>query len=292
MTQIRWPAEAIWEAVEPTLPGFTVEVLPQIDSTNSELMRRARAGQTDPTLLVAEYQTAGRGRMGRTWLSADGQRNSAGPLTFSLGISLHRQEWSGLSLAVGVCVANALRAAMAADQALGLGLKWPNDLWWQGRKLGGILIETSGQSLPRYAVIGVGINIDAANVSESATITVPPVGLRHVWPQADAQQALMRIVPALVAAVQRFDAEGFSPFQPQYEAVDVLRDRAVYLTDGGENGRGAAAERVEGVARGVNTAGALRVQTASGLVTVCSGEVSVRPIASEVAPLTSLFTAP
>ena len=66
---IRWPAEAVWEAVAPLLPGFTVEVLPSIDSTNTELMRRARAGQTEPTLLVAEQQTAGRGRLGRVWQS-------------------------------------------------------------------------------------------------------------------------------------------------------------------------------------------------------------------------------
>ncbi len=69
---VHWPAEAIWESVEPGLPGFTVEVLPEVDSTNSELMRRARAGLTDPTLLVAERQTAGRGRLGRNWLSGAG----------------------------------------------------------------------------------------------------------------------------------------------------------------------------------------------------------------------------
>ena len=67
---IRWPTEAIWEAVVPALPGFTIEILPQVDSTNSELMRRARAGQTEPTLLVAETQTAGRGRLGRAWRGA------------------------------------------------------------------------------------------------------------------------------------------------------------------------------------------------------------------------------
>ena len=61
---MRWPAEAIWEAIAPLLPGFTVEILPEIDSTNTELMRRARAGQAEPVLLVAETQTAGRGRLG------------------------------------------------------------------------------------------------------------------------------------------------------------------------------------------------------------------------------------
>ena len=67
---MNWPAEAIWESVAPLLPGFTVEVLPEIDSTNTELMRRARAGQLEPILLIAERQTAGRGRLGRTWSSA------------------------------------------------------------------------------------------------------------------------------------------------------------------------------------------------------------------------------
>ena len=88
---LRWPAEAIWEAVAPALPGFTVEVLPEIDSTNSELMRRARAGRVEPVLLVTEQQTAGRGRMGRQWHSGSAQGVS-GPatLTFSLGLTWYR----------------------------------------------------------------------------------------------------------------------------------------------------------------------------------------------------------
>ena len=87
---MHWPAEAIWEAVSPQLPTFSVEVLPQIDSTNSELMRRARAGQLEPVLLVAERQSAGRGRLGRQWVSGD-DAASAGALsslTFSLGLPL------------------------------------------------------------------------------------------------------------------------------------------------------------------------------------------------------------
>ena len=89
---MRWPAEAIWEAVAPLVPGFTVEVLPQVDSTNSELMRRARAGQTDPVLLVAEEQTAGRGRLGRGWHSAAGAKykSAAGAKYKSCGASLIR----------------------------------------------------------------------------------------------------------------------------------------------------------------------------------------------------------
>ncbi|MDP3618030.1 MAG: biotin--[acetyl-CoA-carboxylase] ligase, partial [Rhodoferax sp.] len=160
---LRWPAEAIWEAVVTDLPDFTVEVLPQIDSTNTELMRRARSGRLEPVLLVAEQQTAGRGRLGRDWHSdaaGAADKAPAGSLTFSLGLPLLAADWSGLSLAVGVALAEALHP--------GVRLKWPNDLWLTdettpdkpGRKLGGVLIETV--ALPdggRYAVIGVGLNL-------------------------------------------------------------------------------------------------------------------------------------
>jgi BirA family biotin operon repressor/biotin-[acetyl-CoA-carboxylase] ligase len=98
-----WPAEAIWQAVAPLEEGFTVEVLPQIDSTNTELMRRARAGRAEPVLLVAENQTAGRGRLGRGWSSSP-----ADSLTFSLGLPLAPADWSGLSLAVGASLAESL----------------------------------------------------------------------------------------------------------------------------------------------------------------------------------------
>ena len=110
---IRWPAEAIWQAVAPQLPGFTIEVLPCIDSTNTELMRRARAGRCEPILLVAEQQTAGRGRLGREWHSG----TDAASLTFSLGLPLAPLDWSGLSLAVGVSVAESLQPLLPAPDS-------------------------------------------------------------------------------------------------------------------------------------------------------------------------------
>ena len=88
-TPIRWPAETIWQSVSPHLPGFTVEVLPAIDSSNTELLRRFKSGRSEPTLLVAEHQTAGRGRLGRHWHST-----RADSLTFSLGLSLQPADWS------------------------------------------------------------------------------------------------------------------------------------------------------------------------------------------------------
>jgi BirA family biotin operon repressor/biotin-[acetyl-CoA-carboxylase] ligase len=246
--------EAIWQAVAPLLAGFTVEILPEIDSTNSELMRRARAGRTEPVLLVAQRQTAGRGRLGRDWASSPGDS-----LTFSLGLSLAPVDWSGLSLAVGVALAETLHPRVR--------IKWPNDLWLDGRKLAGILIETAAASGPnqgpRYTVVGVGINIAAP---PAHGLSVQPCGLTEALPGATADDVLTRVALPLVESVKAFEAFGFSPFRARFDARDVLRDRAVRLSDG-----------TSGTAHGTTESGGLLVHTAAGMVTVTSAEVSVRP---------------
>lgn len=249
---LRWPAEAIWEAVAPGLPGFTVEVLPEVDSTNTELMRRARAGRLEPVLLVAEAQSAGRGRLGRSWHSG---AQAGDVLTFSLGLPLRMADWSGLSLGVGVGVAQSLHPE--------LQLKWPNDVWWQDRKLAGILIETTQVGNERYAVIGVGINIGPRDATGLST---PPAWLQQLEPGVDAPTALLRVAPALVQAVQRFEVQGWTPFLPAYAVRDALAGREVQLSDGSQ-----------GQARGVDAQGALLVHTSSGLKKISSAEVSVRP---------------
>jgi len=266
---VRWPAEAIWEAVEPLLPGFSVEVLPEIDSTNTELMRRARAGRHEPVLLVAERQTAGRGRMGRVW--QDGGAPEAGELPslmFSLGLPLAPADWSGLSLAVGLSVVESLDP----DARAGLGLKWPNDLWRNDCKLAGILIETAGGGaalpgqapLPRYVVIGIGINVLQRPIEGTST---PLAALRDWQPQASAPDALLRVIPPLVARVLGFADSGFAPLLPRFLARDVLLGRSVRTSDG-----------LEGVAAGVDAGGALLVHTAQGTQAIHSSEVSVRPV--------------
>ncbi len=249
---LRWPAEAIWEAVAPALPGFTVEVLPQVDSTNTELMRRARAGRLEPVLLVAEAQTAGRGRLGRPWSSGT---QPGDVLTFSLGLPLQMADWSGLSLAVGLSVVQSLHPD--------LRLKWPNDVWLADRKLAGILIETTQVDAARYAVIGVGINITPRDASGLATA---PAWLQELDPGLTAALALQRVAAPLVGDVQRFEAQGWGPFQPAYATRDALAGREVTLSDG-----------TSGQARGVDGSGALLVHTAAGLKKISSAEVSVRP---------------
>ena len=278
---IHWPAEALWEAVSPLLPGFTVEVLPSIDSTNSELMRRARAGQCEPTLLVAEQQTAGRGRLGRAW-----QGDVRASLMMSLGLPLAPKDWSGLSLAVGVSVAESLQPVLpplGAGQPARIGLKWPNDLWLGAgsgsagdRKLGGILVETASFVAPqgelsapastaRYVVVGIGINV----LPRSAEgLSLPPGSLQEVELGLTAPSALQRIVPPLVALLQSFEGYGFAPMQPRFAARDVLQGRAVSLSDG-----------TAGTAHGVGEDGALLVHTAGGMQAITSSEISVRPSA-------------
>jgi BirA family biotin operon repressor/biotin-[acetyl-CoA-carboxylase] ligase len=253
---VKWHGEDIWQAVEPLLPGFTVEVLPQVDSTNSELMRRARAGRLDPILLVAQSQTAGRGRLGRGWASSPGDS-----LTFSLGLPLAPADWAGLSLAVGVAIAEALHPRIA--------IKWPNDLWLGDRKLAGILIETAAAPgdvrSPRYAVIGVGINMRAPGPGD---YSIAPAALGELLPGIEAGDALLRIARPLVESVKAFEAVGFTPFRARFDARDLLRDRIVTLSDGRT-----------GTAHGTTEHGGLLVHTAAGMATVTSSEVSVRPAA-------------
>ena len=264
---IPWPLEAIWQAVEPTLPGFTCEMLPTVDSTNTELMRRFKAGQPEPIVLIAEQQSAGRGRLGRQWHSQRGDS-----LMFSLGMPLSPADWSGLSLAVGVSLADSLDPANTPQHHI--ALKWPNDLWlvkkhghvMQERKLGGILVETATLEGRRYVVIGVGINVRALEWRLQESTAVAPSCLQNLQPDAGVASTLLRVLPPLVQTVLAFAQFGFAPFQARFAVRDVLTGRDVQLSDG-----------THGQAHGVTETGALLVHTSGGMKEITSSEVSVRP---------------
>lgn len=265
MTDLLAHVESVWEGIVPSLPGFTVEVVPSIDSTNSELMRRARDGLMEPVLLAAEEQTAGRGRLGKGWHSRPGQS-----LTFSLALPLAPHNWSGLSLAVGVSLAQRLHPDVR--------LKWPNDLWLQQRKLGGILVETatggsSAGTQQRMVVVGVGLNIARPEAAAVAALAVPgavaamaPAGLAEVLVGVTAGELLQRLAVPLVRDLLAFESQGFVAFAQRFRQLDALEGLAVELTDG-----------TRGTACGVNDEGALQVLTDMGMRTVTSAEVSVRP---------------
>jgi BirA family biotin operon repressor/biotin-[acetyl-CoA-carboxylase] ligase len=268
-----WPAEDLWLAMVAKQPGLTIEVLPEIDSTNTELMRRARAGQTEPVLLVAEQQTAGRGRLGRPWHGEVGHA-----LTFSLGLMLKPADWSGLSLAVGLSLARSLDP----QGDLGVRLKWPNDLWvkrpsvsnhaptgWG--KLAGILIETAlptgmshGSDQGRFCVVGVGINI-APPVADG--LSTAPLGLQDLQSGVTAPEALMQVAEPLLDTLLAFERTGFAPLQNAFNARDALSNLDVTLSDGRH-----------GVARGVDASGAMLVDTEQGQEAISSAELSVRPV--------------
>lgn len=238
------------------LPGVTVEHVPEIDSTNTELMRRARTGRTDAVLLVADRQTAGRGRLGRGWVSTPGAS-----LTFSLGLPLAPADWAGLSLAVGVSLAESLHSRVQ--------LKWPNDLWVDDRKLGGILIETAAfadgsRAAQRYAIVGVGLNLLPRPGDGMAT---PPAALAELQAGVEPLAVLRQVARPLLDSLRAFERSGFAAFQARFQARDLLRGREVVLGDG-----------TRGTAHGVTGSGALLVHTAAGTQAITSSEVSVRPV--------------
>ena len=278
--RLRWDADALWGALQPLLPDVSIEIVARTDSTNTRLVERARssggrrdlaaddrapygrrAGDTAPCLLVAEYQGAGRGRLGREWRGA-----AAASLTFSLSLPLAPRDWSGLSLAVGVALADALDATPGAPR---IGLKWPNDLWLldgpgRGRKLGGILIETVPVAQQRMCVVGIGLNV----------LPQPAEGLAHGYAclqeldaDAGAPKALHAVAAPLVRALRRFEAEGFAPFAAAWARRDLLAGQPVTTT--GE-------PPLQGTADGVDERGALRVVADGTVHALSSGEISVR----------------
>ena len=179
----------------------------------------------------------------------------------------------------GLPIPLAVAEGLDPDGNAGVRLKWPNDLWLaDDRKLAGILVETASLPFPagasgaafvaaRYVVIGIGINIAPQRGAPAPVAgATPRAGLQDVLPAVDAPAALARVLAPLVAAVQQFEAQGFAPFQARFAARDVLRGRAVRLSDG-----------TEGQALGVDAQGAFRVQTAAGVQAVISNEISVRP---------------
>ena len=264
--------QALTSSVQRLCPDACVEVVAQIDSTNSELMRRGPVRDNPSTLLVALSQSAGRGRMGRAWQSQPG----AG-LTFSWGMHLAPTDWSGLSLAVGLALVDALDP----DGQWGLRLKWPNDLCWLSagtvRKLGGILIETqigaASADTParRWCVVGVGLNLRTPQINNPG---LAPVGWSEVSgePAPHGPDILQTCIAALVPALRAFELHGFGPLAERFAQRDALLGQTVTLSDG----------RV-GTALGVDAQGALMVQTAQGLQAVHSAEVSVRPIDAQEA---------
>lgn len=233
----------------------------QLDSTNSELMRHVDG--RDLEVCIAELQTSGRGRRGRDWHM---------PLAGGLALSVRKRfdssmtSLAGLSLVAGIALARALEDCGIA----GIGLKWPNDVQVDRRKLAGILVELGGEALgPCYAVIGIGINfrLDSAATqridqpwTDLATIAKNDLPSRN--------QLASFLLARLIESLDRFAESGFPSFADAFAQYDALRGHPVRIS--------IANRHRDGIAIGIDAGGALRVRDDDGEFSVDSGEVSVR----------------
>jgi BirA family biotin operon repressor/biotin-[acetyl-CoA-carboxylase] ligase len=239
--------------------AIAVEVVAETGSTNADLLARA-PHLNAPLLLIAENQTAGRGRAGRSWLSAPGSS-----LTFSLAWRFERapQHLAGLPLAVGVALAETLGRLGVRVQ-----LKWPNDVLKDGDKLAGILIEAQGApGGATWAVIGVGLNLAMPEQLEQqigrAAAAVP-------WLAQMERNALMAaLLDGLAAVLDEFAATGFAPFAARWNLLHAWQGALVTIVD-----RGTVLQ--EGVAAGVDDGGRLLLDGALGRSAVVAGDVSLR----------------
>ena len=239
--------------------GVAVEVVHETGSTNADLLARA-ASLAGPLLLVAENQTAGRGRAGRTWLSSP-----EGSLTFSLAWRFEGgpQALIGLPLAIGVALAETL-----AGLGVQVQLKWPNDVLKDGDKLAGILVET--QSAPGggiWAVTGIGLNLLMPDEME-ARLGRSAAGVP--WLARMERDALVAaLLDGLAAALREFAARGFAAFSARWNLRHAWQGETVVLLDAGKVVQ-------EGLAAGVDDSGRLLLDTADGRVPVLAGDVSLR----------------
>ena len=242
---------------------FAIEVTDEADSTNTLLMQRAREGAPHASVAAAEWQRAGRGRLDRRWHGELG-----GALMFSLlwRFSCGAAALAGLSLAAGVAVARALTARGAAE----VGLKWPNDVLWRGRKLAGMLIEMQGDALgPSAVVIGVGVNVRLGEAARKR-IDQPVSDLETVTGrEIDRNALLAAILEEMNRVLLIFEREGFRPLRAEWQSRHVHQNCVVRLTT-----QGLRAD--SGIARGVTEEGALLIETARGVLPFHSGDVSVR----------------
>jgi len=245
----------------------TLEVLFEIDSTNTYLYDAAVPPPGCPRVVLAELQQAGRGRRGRSWLAPFGSG-----LTFSVAWTFAETP-SGLpalGLALGVAVAEALRGIGLAE----VGLKWPNDIVWRRRKLGGMLLQLRTEAGgPSSVVAGLGLNVDLPAAARAALETPdaqPVVDLREALAGAPPGRNELAAVLALamLAGLDEFGRTGFATFAPRWAVLDALAGARVRVVQGDDS--------VEGEARGADAGGALLVEVDGRLERFHSGDVSLR----------------
>lgn len=248
----------------------TTTVLFQVDSTNNDALKQLRAGVEAPFVVLAEMQSAGRGRRGRPWYSPFGRS-----IYMSLGWRYTQglAALEGLSLLVGLMLLRSLQKLGASD----LALKWPNDLMWREQKLAGILIDVQGDPAGECQVaIGLGLNVTVPVLPDDlqqSSIEQPWVDLHTVLqssqkPLPDRNVLVAGLLNELVPALLDIEDTGFASYQSEWQTHDYCLGKNLQVSHGVEQSSG------RGV--GVNSQGAYRIETSKGLLAVSGGEISIR----------------
>ncbi|WP_100641587.1 biotin--[acetyl-CoA-carboxylase] ligase [Marinobacter salexigens] len=255
----------IADLLEPDLAAEVhLRVLGEVDSTNAEVLRQVAKGCDHKLpIIIADAQTAGRGRRGRAWQSPRGEN-----LYLSMGLVFHGgfSILDGLSLVFGVAVAEALEGLGAPE----VGLKWPNDIFLPGGKLGGILVELQGELQEGVVrvVVGIGVNVHMLSADD---VDQPWISLGKAC--ADIEWSRNQIAAAVIRAVSEtasvFSREGFGAFQEAWQKRDIYCGQQIQVR-GGE---------LQGIGCGIDSSGNYLLKTAEGeVVPVRAGEISMRVV--------------
>ncbi len=244
--------------------ALRVDVQAVLDSTSSRIVETS--SQADPQALIAEFQNAGRGRRGRQWLTPFGSQ-----LAVSMAWSFESmpRQLTTLPLAVGVACARVVRSCGITD----VGLKWPNDILVDGRKLGGILLEHRGESGSACRVIiGVGINV-SLQVEQATSVDQPWASLNQLLasrglPAVSRNTLAVRLLRELVDLLSAFAQSGFAPLLGEWNALDLSRGRIVRVFQN--------EQEFDAIAHGVDADGALLVEVDGQRQALHSGEVRLR----------------
>ena len=241
--------------------GLRIEVEREIDSTNAALKRRALSEDIHGVALFAETQTAGRGRLGRVWVSPPKSN-----IYLSLGwrTGLEPLELAGLSLAAGCAIGEGLER----NFGLKMQLKWPNDLYLGGKKCGGVLIDLVQSSNQDWTVVvGVGLNVAMPN-SGGNDIDQPWTDLgSHSAVPLTRNEVGGQLLGALVPLLSSWQVGAFSQWRESWSRRDLMAGHQITVQQGNHS--------ISGRADGVDHSGALRVVTNEGLTVVQSGEASM-----------------
>ncbi|MBG3131878.1 bifunctional biotin--[acetyl-CoA-carboxylase] ligase/biotin operon repressor BirA [Proteus mirabilis] len=248
------------DSVNKNINGEPASVIPVIDSTNQYLIQRISELKSGD-VCIAEYQSAGRGRRGRQWISPFGRN-----LYLSMYWKLDQGPAAaiGLSLVVGVIMAEVLQK-LGAD---GVKVKWPNDLYLNDKKLSGILVELTGKTGDvAHIVTGIGINI-AMSKNQNEAINQQWINLEQVGIKIDRNELACEITNALREAFVQFEKQGLSVFIERWKRLDNFMDRRVKLIIG--------EKEIFGIAKGINDQGALLLEQDGKIIPYIGGEISLR----------------